>query len=104
MTLAKTQRTPSINKIKNSKLEIPVRTYRRERRELNFRLSGDDDKQNIPQIRVRNFCPIVVSRLGKRDFLSVLCVSAVKYPNLYLRVSAKICGQVISESFVCCKI
>ena len=58
---------------------------RRGRRELNFCLSGDDDKQNISQIRAKSFCPIVVSRLGKSDFLSVLCVSAVKCPNPYLR-------------------
>ncbi len=30
--------------------------------------------------------------IGQKEFLSVLCVSAVKCPNPYLRVSAKICG------------
>ncbi len=29
--------------------------------------------KNIPQIRAKSFCPIVVSRLGKKDLLSVLC-------------------------------
>ncbi len=48
--------------------------------------------KNIPQIRAKSFCPIIVSRLGKKDFLSVLCVSAVKCPNPYLRESVRICG------------
>ncbi len=41
--------------------------------------------KNILQNKAVRFCPIVVSRLGKGDFLSVLCVSAVRWPNLYLR-------------------
>jgi len=68
--------------------EIPLGILpqrRRGRRELNFCLSGDDDKQKHYSIRVVSFCPIVVSRLGKRDFLSVLCVSAVRCPDPYLR-------------------
>jgi len=68
---------------KYTKDEIQMRPPRR--RESKFCLSGDDDKQNIPQIRAKSFCPIVVFRLGKRDSLSVLCVSAVKCPNPYLR-------------------
>jgi len=95
MTRAKTQSEDSKQKAASSKTlkainrrftqmdkkETPLRVLpqrRRGRRELNFCLSGDDDKQNITQIRAVSFCPIVVSRLGKRDFLSVLCVSAVK--------------------------
>ncbi len=58
---------------------------RRGRREFNFCLSGDDDKQKQISLEAPRICPIVVSRLGKRDFLSVLCVSAVKCPNPYLR-------------------
>ncbi len=38
------------------------------RRELIFCLSGDDDKQKPFPIRFVSFCPIVVSRLGKKGF------------------------------------
>jgi hypothetical protein len=49
---------------------------RRARRELNFCLSGDDDKQKQISLEALRFCPIVVSRLGKNSYLSVLGVLA----------------------------
>ncbi len=50
----------------------PFKDITAEAQRIKFFLSRDDDKQNITQIRAVSFCPIVVSRLGKRDFLSVL--------------------------------
>jgi hypothetical protein len=55
-------------------------------REGNFCLSGDDDKQKGSKLedselwlgrRPIVFCPIAVSRLGKREILCALSVSAV---------------------------
>jgi len=42
--------------------------------------------------RAVSFCPIVVSRLGKRDFLSVLCGREKKFKNHQNR---KICPNEI---------
>jgi len=82
-----TQMDTERNPFKN----ITAETQRAQR--INFFVCRETTtNKNIPQIRAKSFCPIIVSRLGKKDFLSVLCVSAVKCPNPYLRESAKICG------------
>ena len=54
-----------------------------------FCLSGDDDKQKHTSSKDWVFCPIVVSRLGKNSYLSVLRVSAVSFSMESL--SASIC-------------
>ncbi len=51
---------------------------RRVRREILFCLSGDDDKQKEASLKNWSFCLIVIIRVGKYSYLSVLCVSAVR--------------------------
>jgi len=54
--------------------------------------SGDDDWAKPKRFKGDMFLFVVVSRQTKKEVLCVLCVSAVKSPNPYLRKSALICG------------
>jgi len=51
-------------------------------------LSGDDDKQKHISLEALMFCPIVVSRLGKKSSLCVLGVLARENIRIHLRESA----------------
>jgi len=85
-----TQMDTERNPLKNITAEAQ-RAQRAQR--INFLFVGRRRQtKNIPQIRAKSFCLIVVSRLGKRDFLSVLCGREKKFKNHQNR---KICPNEI---------
>jgi hypothetical protein len=58
--------TADLRRLAQMKIYSPQR--RRGRREFNFCLSGDDDKQKLISLEALRFCPIVISRLGKNSY------------------------------------